>query len=519
MSRRKKNVGSSVMSSTGRTARLPMTGLDWFGLAMMILLGACSLVLLIKLLATHMLTNWLLLALVVALLIFNGLNIWIQLPRRRNKMSKLIFSIISLALSFVMIYGVIAAGSIQAALMNISGKLVQRETTYVIVMRDDPANTINDVENYRFGSLAHMDEKNAKALQESVNGGFSNLNNTPYDSITTLTDALYDDEVDAIMLNSGYVSILEDMPGYEDFSEQTRVLYEFTTERKVDSVKPNKAITKEPFVVYCSGIDARNPDITVTSLSDVNILALVNPRTHQVLLLNTPRDYYLPLVSDPYAGQPDKLTHAGGIGIEESMAVLSNFYGVDPSYYVRINFTGMEQIVDALGGIDVMSPCDFTTASIEMPGYDYRMRYSFTEGMNHLNGEEALAFSRERKAFAMGDIQRGKNQMTVIKAIVDKATSPQILSNYQNLLKAIEGCFATNMPYEDISALVKMQLSDMADWNITSYSVSGYGDYLPCPSAGGQALSVLVPSDEDMATAKTLIDQLMNDEVPTIPES
>lgn len=516
MSKRKKNTGSPVASST---ARLPMTGLDWFGLAMMILLGACSLVLLVKLLATHMLTNWLLVALVAALVVFNGLNFWIQLPRRRNKTPKLLFGIISLALSFVMIYGVIAAGSIQAALMNISGKLVERETTYVIVMSDDPASNIHEVENYRFGSLTHTSEKNATDLKEAVQSGFETLNNTPYDSITTLADALYDDEVDVIMLNSGYISILEGMPGYEDFSEQTRILYEFTTERQVDSVKPNKAITTEPFVVYCSGIDARNPDITVTSLSDVNILALVNPRSHQVLLLNTPRDYYLPLVSDPYAGQPDKLTHAGGIGIEESMAVLSNFYGVDPAYYVRINFTGMEQIVDALGGIDVMSPCDFTTASIEMPGYDYRMQYSFTEGMNHLNGEEALAFARERKAFAMGDIQRGKNQMAVIKAIVDKATSPQILSSYKDLLGAVEGCFATNMPYEDISALVKMQLNDMATWNITSYSVTGYGDTLPCPTAGGQALSVLVPSEEEEAIAKTLIDQLMNDEVPTIPEA
>ena len=512
MKKQKKSAGCPAANRT----RMPMTGLDWFGLAMLALLGVCSLVLFIKLLVTGMLTNMLLVVLVAALLIFNGINAWAQIPRRRNKMPKLICSIISLVLSFVMIYGVVAAGSVQNALMNISGKLMEKETTYVVVMEDDPAQTIYDAVNYRFGSLSYAQEKNTKALKDSVTS--FEPSTAPYGTITELADALYDDEVDAIMLNAGHMAILEDMDGYESFADQTRILYEFTTEREVSGVKPNKAITTEPFVVYCSGIDARNPDITATSLSDVNILALINPRSHQILLINTPRDYYLPLVSEPFTGQPDKLTHAGGIGIQESMDVLSNFYGVNPSYYVRINFTGMEQIEDALGGNDVMSPCDFTTASIEMPDYDYRVQYTFTEGMNHLTGEEALAFSRERKAFALGDIQRGKNQMAVIKAIVDKATSPQILSSYKSLLGALEDCFATNMPYEDISALVKMQLDNMADWNITSYSVTGYGDTQPCPSAGGQELFVLAPSEEDKLVAQSLIDQLMNDQVPTLPE-
>ena len=128
-----------------------------------------------------------------------------------------------------------------------------------------------------------------------------------------------------------------------------------------------------------------------------------------------------------------------------------------------------------------------------------------------------MAFSRERYSFSDGDNQRGKNQMTVIKGIVDKATSPQILSSYDELLKAVEGCFITNMPYEDISGLVKMQLKDMSSWNFTTFSVTGYADYQQCASMPGWDLWVMWPEESDMDTAKALIQQVMNGEVPTVP--
>lgn len=319
------------------------------------------------------------------------------------------------------------------------------------------------------------------------------------------------------MLNEGYIALLKNMEQYADFSDRTRILYEFTTESDVEAIEPNPLITREPFVVYCSGIDSRYTDVSITSLSDVNILAVVNPESHQILLLNTPRDYYVPMVSEPYAGERDKLTHAGARGISESMAVLSQLYGIEATYYIRVNFTGLIDIVDALGGVDVISPMDFTTRSMQIvTGGSYRP-YSFTEGLNHLSGEEALAFSRERYAFADGDNQRGKNQMAVIRGIVNKATSAQILSSYNDVLNAVEGCFITNMPYEDISALVKMQLRDMSGWDITTYAVSGAGDYQLCASTGSQELWVMWPDDEMIATAKSLIQQVVNGEVPTPP--
>ena len=134
--------------------------------------------------------------------------------------------------------------------------------------------------------------------------------------------------------------------------------------------------------------------------------------------------------------------------------------------------------MDALGGVDV-----YSTKTFSMGGYN------FTEGVNHLNGEAALCFSRERYAFADGDNQRGKNQMAVIRAIVDKASSPAILKGYQKVLDAVSTSFITSLTYEDISSLVQMQLRDNVHWNITSYSVSGEGGMEPpearsCGSCG-----------------------------------
>ena len=96
--------------------------------------------------------------------------------------------------------------------------------------------------------------------------------------------------------------------------------------------------------------------------------------------------------------------------------------------------------------------------------------------MNHLNGEEALIFARERYSFAEGDRQRGKHQMAVIQGVINKVLSPEILKNYVGVLEAVEGNFETTVPYELIAQLVRDQLDSNPDWEIISYSVNGTGD-------------------------------------------
>lgn len=499
---------------------LRRTHADWFGLAAMGLLMICSLALLIQLLSMQMLTDLYLIVIEVLLLLINAGHVIVQLPIRRSKTDKVICGAVAVLLSAAMLYSIFAVGTLKDVLSRISGKLLEKTTSYVLVMADDPARSIGDTQGYTFGILSEADAENTQALLEDIQQGLGTVATAAYETPGQLADALYDSEVGAIILNSGYVSALSSTDGYESFSEDTRIIYEFSTTREVeDPIAPNAEITTEPFVVYCSGIDARSSDINIQSLSDVNILAVIHPRTHQILLINTPRDYYVPLARN---GQRDKLTHAGIYGIDESSAVLGSLYGVDVDYYARVNFFGLKKIVDALDGVDVISEHSFTTVRMELPDDSgtgtHRASYSFTEGLNHLNGEEALAFSRERKAFADGDNQRGRNQMAVIQAIVDKATSPSILKSYQKLLSAVSDAFITNLTYQDISSLVQMQLSDMSDWNITTYSVSGDGGMEYCYSMPGQELWVMWPDAEQINTAKNLIRQVMNGETPVLPK-
>ena len=288
------------------------------------------------------------------------------------------------------------------------------------------------------------------------------------------------------------------------WAQQGLAALDNVTSGLISGAEANK-ITKEPFVLYLSGVDNRG-ELTEKARSDVNILAVVNPTTKRVALINTPRDYYVDLAG---TNSKDKLTHAGLYGVETSMATLGNLYGIQVDHYIRIDFSGFISIIDAVGGVDVYSDQAFT--SVGSPGY-YDPT-TFAEGWNHLDGKSALAFARERHAFASGDIQRGINQMKVIDAMANKLKSPTVLMSFSKLMDAVSDCFVTSLSQEQISALVRMQLGDLASWDIESCSVTGSsGKSSQCYSAKGQSLYVMKPDESSVSKAKELIASVLGGE-------
>lgn len=500
---------------SSQTRRIRRTKVDWFGIIMMFVLLVCSLAIFARLMATKMLTTTNLVLVMAALLVVNGLHIFVQLPLRRNKLGKLICGVLAVLLSAGMIYGTVAAGAVQSALNKISGVMVEKQVTAVIVMKEDEATDLGDTKGYRFVILANRDTNNTQQILSAMEKSMGKVETASYDTPAEMADALYDDEVQALILNEGYIPLLTEQENYRDFSDRTKIIYEYVTEHEITAIKPTGSITKQPFVVYCSGSDERDSDINAKTRSDVNILAVVNPKTRQILLINTPRDYYLPLA---FNGEMDKLTHTGLYGIQESMAVLDNLYGTKTSYYGRVNFWGLIDIVDALGGIDVYSDYSFEPSAGDVAGYGYRT-YSYTEGWNHLDGLEALMFARERYSFSDGDNQRGRNQMKVVQAIIEKAASPSVLANYQDLLKALSENFVTNISYDQITSLVQMMQKEGFSWNIQAMSArEGSGDtYQYCYSAPGDPLYAMPPDYEYINTIKSVVDQVMNGEEIVIP--
>ena len=489
------------------------TGAGRFGILTFFLLLISSGFLAARLLTTGVLTQKLTLLLLSVLAGLNVLFAVTQLPRWRNKLWKLVLGLVALVLSAGMIYATVATNAVLETLSHVSST-GSVKTVVVRVRENDSAQEIGDTFGYTYGYLAQTDTDTTDALLTHLKEGLGQVKTKSYDTPTALADALYNREVDAVILGKGMVSTLKQTDGYKDFTSRTREIYTYDVTHESDPIAPNTNISRQPFVVYCSGTDERISDTLLNTRSDANILAVVNPSTHKILLVNIPRDYYLPL---PFNGEMDKLTHFSVYsdkGMDEPIEALNTLLGVKADYYARVNFSGLMDIVDALGGIDVTSPVDFTTVAMEMPnengdgGY-HDESFTFTEGVNHLNGREALAFSRERSAFAQGDVQRGRNQMAVLQAIIDKATSPAILSGYQDVLKAVSDSLLTNMPQQDILKLVKLQLEDKVDWDISTYTLSGTTDMQDCFTTGFP-LSVLVPDESSVAAARRMIRELIN---------
>lgn len=367
----------------------------------------------------------------------------------------------------------------------------------VYVLADDPAQTITDAADYTFGILGVQAREETDQVVKEINENLgSAIATVEYDDAAALAQGLLDGQCQAILINEGFLGVITETEGYESFADQIRELDSYSLQSAIEQTETESdSLPEGVFTMYISGIDVAG-DISTRSRSDVNILAVVNTNTHQVQLINTPRDYYVPLsISN---GVKDKLTHAGIYGVDVSKDTLGMLYGIDINYYFRINFSGFQELIDALGGITVNSDVEFDAGG-----------YHFDQGANTVNGEQALAFARERKSFASGDRQRGQNQMAVITGVIQKMQSPAILQNFSQLMDGIEGSFESDMPYELMSELVRDQLSGGGSWNVASTSVDGTGSTASTYSMN-QPLYVMIPDEATVDHAKTLIQTVVD---------
>ncbi len=419
--------------------------------------------------------------LIIVLLVLFAATHALQYPR--NKVVRYVGMIISLLMTIVLAVGSVALMKTDDVLQKIGGATYKTDNMVVVVKKDDKAENISDAQNYRFGYQTVVDQDNTEKMVKDVTNVIGrDLKAETYESLTDEANALLNGNIDAAIFNEGYMSMIDD--SIEGFSDQVKILYQYGIKTEIKQEK--QADVSEPFNVFISGIDVAGP-ITTNSRSDVNIIMTVNPQTRKILLSTTPRDYYV-TIPNVSGEQRDKLTHAGIYGVDASMNTLESLYGIDISYYARVNFTSLETIVDALGGVDVNSEVEFTAQG-----------YSFTKGMNHMDGKQALAFSRERYSFQEGDNQRGKDQEAVLTAIINKATSPAILKSANEILASVSDCVETNMTQDEMAKFINMQLNDGGSWNVESQAASGTGDTQACYSSGSQPLYVMWP-DENVVT-------------------
>lgn len=406
--------------------------------------------------------------------------------------------LISLFMVIVSMIGIYYVSKVNDTIDKVVGENTKVDVINVYVMKADEAEDIKDAKDYSFGIMGVLDRANTdKTIANIEKQVGKEISTEEYEGYLQLVQALYDGEVQAIILNEAYVAQIVDNEEYASFETVTKVLHNDSHETQLD-VDKDKNVNDNVFAVYISGIDVTGK-ISKTSRSDVNIVAVINPDTRQVLLLNTPRDYYVPLAMN---GIEDKLTHAGIYGVDESMATLEELYDTELDYYFRINFTGFEKMIDALGGIEINSEYAFTT---------HHGKYKIKKGLNTMDGHKALCYARERYAFSDGDNQRGRNHMAIIEAVIDKATSTAILNDFNALMASLEDSFQTSMSSKQLSSLVRMQLDEGGSWNIVSYAVSGEGGYMPVYSMSSIPY-VTIPDYTTVDIAKQLIKMVYDGE-------
>ena len=424
-------------------------------------------------------------------------------------------TVLAVIMIAILAFGGFYINKTRSAISNISGETTEVTQMAVYVKSDDAADSVEATAGYTYGILSSLDRENTDGAVAHLNSQFgTEVQTKEYAGLTELADGILNGEVNAMLLNSGYLSVYEDMDGYTDFSTKIKEVGTVEVESTIQSAEestPVEPITTanggKVYTIYLSGIDTRG-EMTAKSRSDVNIIATVDTDTHEILLVSTPRDYFVPLSIS--GGAPDKLTHAGIYGIDVCMDTLGMLYDIDINYYFRINFGGFVKVIDALGGITVNSDYDFDSKNI--------LGYHFNKGENYLNGEQALIFARERYAFQEGDRQRGKNQMEVIRGVVKKALSPEILTSYSSILSSLDGCFGTNITYEEIAQILQQQLTNGGDWTIISYSVNGTGA-TEKPYSMSQKAYVMVPDYNTVDKAKSLMEKVRNGEVVTQEEA
>ncbi|MBD0859309.1 hypothetical protein CGK76_10095 [Erysipelotrichaceae bacterium 7770_A6] len=325
-------------------------------------------------------------------------------------------------------------------------------------------------------------------------------------ALSDAVQAFYNNHTDILIMSEALAGTISDMQGFENFETDTKILYSF--DRPIDASASDTVavdMTRKPFTIFFGGNDTTGA-LSLEGRTDVNMTVTVNPNTHQILISNLPRDSW---IKNPYYNDKrDKLTHLGLAGIDNTLKGLGNIYGIEIPNYMIVNFDTFMVIIQALKGVTIDNPYAFTAIDGQY----------FPEGTIGLDGAGALMYVRERQNLPDGDFGRNMHQQIVMRAIIEKICSPDIMMQINSIIDGMNGMFLTNISMNSIWALVNKQLDEGIEWNIVNYHVGGETGMEICASATGQYLSVVYPYDNQIEFVRNEIQKVMDGETITQEE-
>ena len=367
---------------------------------------------------------------------------------------------------------------------QISTKEYKIYKTSLVALKDGNIKKVSDItESTKIGRVSDTNDIENNRLSEYImdKRKISEDQIVDYDDpITLLYDLYHKNDIEAAFISGNYVDIYKTMQNFENIKEDLVELDKYSKKMKAKKEKETMASTKgieEPFTMLLMGVDSTEEDIANNSaLGDSLMLITFNPKTLNATILSIPRDTFVPITC--YRNAKSKITHAASGGDKCMISTIQNFFDVNIDYYAKINFRGLMKLVDALGGIDV----DVQTPICETTMWRSEEYMVYVDaGMQHLNGEQALALSRNRKTYkrcgakynqgTRNDFVRGQNQQLVINAIMNKAKSLNNVSQFYAVLDAVGGSMTTNMDRKQILAFynifknILVYSSDLTDSN------------------------------------------------------
>lgn len=404
--------------------------------------------------------------------------------------TKIIFSFLVILISVAYGLGDYYLYSTASTLNTVTEQAAKsKNTVSLIVMAESTKEDVQDINGSKIGVLTNINKEGTKKSLNDISKQNIGYSTEKFDNVPAMLQALYEGQVDAIILNEAYRSNVSEIENYENFNNETKVIHQtvyYTKEANNSLVVSD--ITSKPFTILITGNDSFGA-LDEVSRSDVNMIVTINPLTSTILMTSIPRDAFVTEVCDDYAcnyGVEDKLTHTGIYGADTTKDTLENLLDIDINYIFRVNFSSMIDIVDALGGIDI----DVAEGMAVSRFYSDSTLEGVHEGQNHLNGKRALAYSRERKAYLDGDVQRARNQQQVLQAMFNKASSPEIITKYSNILKAVGKAFDTNMTTKEITSFIKYQLQANPSWKFEQYVLKGENTLKVSPELGMEVSAV-----------------------------
>lgn len=465
-------------------------GFTIFAIVLSIVLVATAGIMVYEILKLEILPSNILLPVILVIILFSLILLLLINFCAHGLATKIIFSFLVILISVAYGLGDYYLYSTASTLNIVTEQAAKsKNTVSLIVMAESTKTDVQDINGSKIGVLKNINKEGTKKSLNDISKQNIGYSTEKFDNVPAMLQALYEGEVDAIILNEAYRSNVSEIENYGNFNNETKVIYQtvYYTKEANNSLAVSD-ITSKPFTILITGNDSFGT-LDEVSRSDVNMIVTINPLTSTILMTSIPRDAFVTEVCDDYAcnyGVEDKLTHTGIYGADTTKDTLENLLDIDINYIFRVNFSSMIDIVDALGGIDI----DVAEGMAVSRFYSDSTLEGVHEGQNHLNGKRALAYSRERKAYLDGDVQRARNQQQVLQAMFKKASSPEVITKYSNILKAVGKAFDTNMTTKEITSFIKYQLQANPSWEFEQYVLKGENTLKVSPELGMEVSAV-----------------------------